>query len=272
MTSGSSGLFVRDAFSRTGELRAAGVAMRLTAWSLAGDTPLLLEVVDYPVVLERLQRHVDDGGEARLVGPDGETTVLDFGLAPNPSWTAPRRDGNSKLAVTTWLAAPVGRTMRERRFEVPTAETAGSLLEAAQPLVIVLNAADRALLMVAGPQRMPAAEDELALARILGGLLKDCYHLPIPASDRLALALWRELRQGERDAADIAAQPGGVADMAGNAIEDGDPEVAALRPPVWTGYGLGLRAWLITREIVAAVEAALERYSVQGRLRELLTA
>ena len=265
MSSGSSELFGRDVVTRAGELRAAGVAVRLTAWSLVEDTPLLLEVADYAAVLERLQQHIEAEGAVRFVGPDGDETPLNFALVPNPSWTATRQDSDSKLAVATWLAAPVGRMMRERQFEVATAEKAGSLLQAAQPLVMVLNAANRASLMVAGPQRMAAGDDEAALARAFAGILKDCYHLPIPSSDGLALALWRELRQSEQTAADAVPQ---VADMAGHAIVDG--AAIAAEPPVWTGYGLGLRAWLVTRETVGAVEAAMGRYSVEGRLRELL--
>ena len=268
-------LHERSAVTPGGMVVLRGVPVRATCWSLVEDRPLMIEIVDAPEVVKRAQELIDSGEEAVLVGPDGDEVVLDFSQAPTPTWLEPENDRANGLTGTAWLAAPVGRMMLERRFSVSGAEAAADILAAAQPLSIVLDPSDRACLMVAGPQRLSATEDVVALARTCASLLKDCHHLPVDtASSAFVVEMWTRLHQG-RFVMPVARPDQAVvaADMEGVRIDDDAverPVAAEMMAPIQPGVGPEVRVWLLAPGIATAARELIEEMGRAGRLRELI--
>ena len=270
-------LSTRQTASPTTVMIIDGVPVMLTAWSMYESVPFFLEFTDYPSVIKWLLGAVVPGAEADIIGVAGNRTHVKFGDAPAPSWLPAQRDAVSQLDVAVWSAAPIGRLMREQRSLVADASSAQTLREAVQPLSLVLDTTTRPCLMVAAPQTLSAASDDLALARMFAGLLKDNYQLPIAASDDLALGLWRDLRVGDQVIAEVGDDligPVGVVDMDGNEVDGegtGAPAENGLALSwVQPGFGFGARTWLISGGIGAAVNAISKRLATSGALADML--
>ena len=266
-------LLTRDEVAPTATGIINSVEFTITAWSFAGDEALVLEIADYPSAVNRVMELVGLGYEVTFRGPAGESMPLR--LSAEGMWLPPVHDPGSGLAVATWLAAPPGRMMLDTSTAVPGAEEAPTVEEAGRALRVVIDSSGRSCMMLAGPQRLSAIDDRLALARMFTGLLKDCYHMPVPGSDAFALAIWGRMLEDRRHMQVGVANDGnvGVADMEGNLVEDA-PELEETEErdvaPIQIGVGSGIRAFLLNPGLQEATAEVIAELGAAGELAALI--
>ena len=251
-------LFWRSPDEPAALLGLAGVEFRVTAWGTLDGQFDLLEVIDERQALLRLQQLLDQPQMCSLRTETGVARNIAHHPDPRGHWEVEPLPGES-LAVGCYFAAPPGRMALDAEFALPGAEHAGSLYAAIRPLSIVIDPGNEPMLMIAGPQHLPADEDERLLAHTFCGLLRDCHQIPLPPSEDLQLLLWRRLTTAPERATPLRApkytrRPRGVVNIHGEEVngehrEDADWREPPDQQPIRRCVGTGVRCWRLARSL-----------------------
>ena len=257
-------LFWRSPDAPAALLGVGGVEFQVTAWAMLDGQFDLLEVIDQQGALQRLAELMKTPRPFTLRTESGGKRTIAHLPDKRAQWEIDAISGES-FAVGCYFSAPPGRFALEAEFALPGAERAASLGDALRPLSVVIDAGAQPLLMLAGPQHLPADEDERLLAHTFCGLLRDCHQIPLPQNEGLQLHLWRALTAASEEGATVVPQAPrealGVVDMRGNVVaeeEDDDWRDQPGLQPVRQAVGSGVRCWRISRYVRGAVQRELQ--------------
>lgn len=265
MNETSEPLFYRSPDGAPARLEVAGVEFQVSAWAVLDGQFDLLEIVDEQGALLRLQQLLSRGQECRLRMESGALRTVRHRPDRRAHWSIEPVAGEA-LAIACYFSAPPGRMALDAEFALPGAEHAASAAEAIRPLSIVIDPGREPMLMIAGPQHLPADEDESLLAHTFCGLLRDCHQVPLPESDALQRLLWRELTTPPEEATPLRAPEGvdgprSVITVHGEEIEDralkADWRERPNQQPVRRCTSGGVRCWRLSRSLRGRVQGVL---------------
>ena len=251
-------LFWRSPDEPAALLVLSGIEFRVTAFGVLDGQLDLLEVIDERPALLRLQQLLERPQTCSLRTETGVARSIQHYPDTRANWTLESLQGES-LAVGCYFSAPPGRMALDAEFALPGAEHATSVQSAIRPLSIIIDPGSEPMLMIAGPQHLPAEEDERLLAHTFCGLLRDCHQIPLPLNEELQLLLWRRLTTVPERAVPLRApayraRPRGVVDVHGQPVHDEQGEEHDWREPpdqqpIRRCVGIGVRTWRLSRSL-----------------------
>ena len=266
MNETSEALFYRSPDGAPARLEVAGAEFRVSAWAVLDGQFDLLEIADEQAALLRLQQLLSRSHECRLHTEGGALRTIRHRPDKRAHWSIEPVTGEA-LAIACYFSAPPGRMALDAEFALPGAEHAASAVEAIRPLSLVIDPGREPMLMIAGPQHLPADEDESLLAHTFCGLLRDCHQVPVPEGDALQRLLWRELTTPPEEATPLRAPervvgPRGVVNVHGEEIEDraalkADWRERPNQQPVRRCASGGVRCWRLSRSLRGRVNGVL---------------